>query len=117
MSWIFSQIVEQYAARQVCGFLGDAEGTAISAALVQGLNEAAVVADALDDTSSALSYRKTAANFSKATNELLWNNDLGVYVRSASSNTSFRVADIAFAISSGVASEEHAKSSLAKLAA
>ena len=56
-----------------------------------------MVADALDDTSSALSYRETAASVSKAINELLWNDNLGVYVRSASSNTTVGVADIAFA--------------------
>lgn len=115
ISWILSQIDSNTQLVKFGGFLGDAEGTAISAALVQGLNEAAVVADALDDTSSALSYRETAANVSKAINELLWNDNMGVYVRSASSNTTFGVADIAFAVSSGVASEERAKSSLARL--
>lgn len=116
ISWILSQIDGNTQLVTFGGFLGDAKGTAISAALVQGLNEAAVVADALNDTKCAQSYRETAAKVSKAINKLLWNDDLGVYMRSTSSNTSFGVADISFAISSGVASEERAKASLARLA-
>lgn len=116
ISWILGEIDSNTQLVGFGGFLGDANGTAISAALVQGLNEAAVVADALDDAKSAQTYRETAAKISKAINELLWNDELGVYVRSTSSNTSFGVLDIAFAISSGVANEERAASSLAKVA-
>lgn len=116
ISWILGEIDSNTQLVSFGGFLGDAKGTAISAALVQALNEAAVVADALVDTKSAQSYRDTATEISKAINELLWNNELGIYVRSTSSNTSFGVVDIAFAISSGVASDERAASSLARLA-
>jgi hypothetical protein len=116
ISWILGEIDSNTQLLSFGGFLGDAKGTAISAALVQALNEAAVVADALVDTKSAQSYRDTATEISKAINELLWNNELGIYVRSTSSNTSFGVVDIAFAISSGVASDERAASSLARLA-
>jgi hypothetical protein len=116
ISWIVGQIDSATQLVNFGGFLGDAKGTAISAALVQALSEAAVVADALGDATSAESYREKAAQVSEAINELLWNDDLGVYVRSTSSNTTFGVVDIAFAISSGVATEERAASSLARLA-
>ncbi|OOQ84388.1 glycoside [Penicillium brasilianum] len=116
ISWLLGEIDSHTNLVGFGGFLGDANGTAISAALVQALNEAAIVANALDDAKSTQKYLDTAAKLSKAINEHLWNDDLGVYVRSTSSDTSYGVADIAFAISSGVASGERAASSLARIA-
>ncbi|KAJ5682304.1 glycoside hydrolase family 78 protein [Penicillium macrosclerotiorum] len=115
ISWMTNQIDNTTGLAGIGGFLGSANGTAISAAVVQGLNEAAMVADALSDTNTASLYRNIASKVSKAINEKLWNAKLGVYVSSISTNTTFSVADIAFAITSGVASDERVKLSLARL--
>ncbi|KAJ5605310.1 glycoside hydrolase family 78 protein [Penicillium lagena] len=116
ISWMISQVNSTTHLVDFGQFIGPPSGTAVSAALVQELNEAAEVGDALDDKESAAVYRKNAVQISEAINELLWNAKLGAYMLTTSSNTSFSVAGVAFAISSGVANKIRATSSLAKLA-
>ncbi|KAJ5097361.1 glycoside hydrolase family 78 protein [Penicillium angulare] len=116
ISWMINQIDKETRLVGLGGFIGDANGTAISAAVVQSLKEAATVADALQDSNSAKKYRKIAGEVSKAINARLWNPETSVYSHSISSNTSYGVLDIAFAITSGVANGKRATASLTKLA-
>ncbi|KAK5952291.1 hypothetical protein OHC33_006764 [Knufia fluminis] len=103
-SWLISQINTTTGLAEISGFTGPASGTATSAMLVQALNEAATVATALNDTASAKNYTTTASNLADAIDTSLWNEDLGIYSTSLSAPSNFSVADISFAITSGIAS-------------
>lgn len=97
------------------GFLGPSFGCAISAALVQGLNGAAVIADAIGYTSPAAQYRAAAASIATGINTHLWNPTLGIYSLSTTSPSDFSLAGLSFAITSGVADADRATKALAAI--
>jgi hypothetical protein len=97
------------------GFIGPANGTAVSSCMVQGLRGAATIASLLNDEEANVKYDDMASKIAKGINTHLWNEELGVYGLSTDSMGNFSVAGISFAITSGVASSSRAASSLAKL--
>lgn len=114
--WIVTQISSTTGLITFGGFIGPSNGTAVNAAVCQALNEAALVGDDVGDTATAAAYRNTAADLAKAINALLWNDNLGVYSLSTSDSSDYSITGVAFAITSGVASQERANLSLARIA-
>lgn len=96
-------------------FLGAGAGVAVNAASVQCLNGMARVAEAIGDTESAESWANFASDLKDTINSLLWNDTLGTYQLSTSAPEDFGVNGIAFTITSGVANDTQALSSIAKL--
>lgn len=103
VSWMISQINASTGLAEIGGFIGPASGTATSAALVQALNAAAVVAQAANDAEYAAYCSANASIIANAIESLLWNEELGVYATSLSAPSNFSVADTSFAITSGIA--------------
>lgn len=97
-------------------FLGPGAGIAVNAAAVQCYNGMARVAEAIGDAESAETWANFASDLKDTINTLLWNDTMGVYALSTSKPEDFDVSGIAFAITSGVANESQALSSIAKLA-
>lgn len=97
-------------------FLGAGAGIAVNAASVQLYNGMARVAASIGDSESAEAWATFGSELKDTVNTLLWNETMGVYSLSASEPDAFGVNGIAFAITSGVANETQALSSIAKLA-
>lgn len=97
-------------------FLGDANGTAPSAAFVHALTKAASLATALGDNSTAAAWTATANSVKHAINTQLWNPDTGTYAQSLSLPTTSSLTSTAFAILSNTAPLSRATSALAALA-
>lgn len=93
-------------------FIGPASGSAVNGASVQALNGMALVATAVGDHESAISWSNFASSLNNTFNERLWNEKLGIYSIEEADEDNFSVAGIAFSITSGVASVSRALSSL-----
>lgn len=103
ISWLIAQVNSTTGLAEISGFTGPASGTATSCQLVEALQTAALIAAELGDIDSATNYTAVAGVLSDAVYNLLWNEDIGVYATSLSAPSNFSVADISFAITSGVA--------------
>lgn len=103
ISWLLSQVNATTGLAEISGFTGPAAGTATSCQLIEALKGAAVIATDLGDIRSATNYTSVAQTISDAVYSSLWNEDLGVYATSLAAASNFSVADISFAITSGVA--------------
>lgn len=99
-------------------FLGPVNGSlAVSCAAVQALNGVADVATSIGDSSTAQKYKSAADTMASAINTRLWNSALGVYALSPASPNDFSTSGVGFCISSGVANQTQAESSIAALSA
>lgn len=103
VSWLLSQINTTTGLADISGFIGPSSGTATSASLVQALNDAGRIAEAVGDEVYASYCSGNATRVASAIENLLWNEELGVYATSLSAPLNFSVADISFAITSGIA--------------
>ncbi|KAK4057787.1 hypothetical protein OIO90_001006 [Microbotryomycetes sp. JL221] len=95
-------------------FKGAPNGTASSSMFVETLNNVAILADAVGDSSSATSYRAQAEKTKTAVNTLLWRPETGSYALSTT-NDAFSYIDLAFSSSSGVANATQIASQVARL--
>ncbi|KAG6617727.1 Glycoside hydrolase [Phytophthora cinnamomi] len=82
---------------------------AVDAAAVQCLDGMARVARVVGDWESANAWVDTAASVKTAINDLLWNDTLSNYALDVSTPEVYGVSAIAFALTSGVASETQIK--------
>lgn len=103
ISWLLSQINSTTGLAEIGGFTGPASGTATSAQLVQALNAAANIAAVAGDQEYANYCSGNASTVANAIESLLWNEELGVYATSVTALSNYSVADISFAITSGIA--------------
>lgn len=94
-------------------FIGAAAGVAVNSAAVQAYRGMARVADAVGDSASASNWTVLANELADAINSQLWNAELGVFADAVATPEQFSVSGVAFAITSGVANESQALSSLA----
>ncbi|KAI9730686.1 MAG: hypothetical protein M1834_005654 [Cirrosporium novae-zelandiae] len=115
IAWILSNVDDSTHLVTFSGFLGNANSSAISAALVKALNGVATIGDALNDTKVADEYRATAELVKEGINTHLWNSDLGVYSMDLQNPDDFSITSIAFSIISGVANSTRAESCLSQL--
>lgn len=119
MSWLTQQIdnstglvdVTQYGA-----FLGPGNGTAVNSAAVEAYRSMAAIAIAVDDGESADSWNSLADSLTANVQSKLWNSHLGVFSDSSADPTSYSVAGLSFAITSGVATASQARSCISALA-
>ncbi|KAK8016026.1 hypothetical protein PG991_008914 [Apiospora marii] len=84
---------------------------------VQVLREFGELAEAVGDDSAASNYAALAAGMTKAIQETLWDDDLGVFSLAVNDRGNFSVPGIAFCITSGVATDDQANRSIAALRA
>ena len=96
-------------------FTGPSNGTAPSSLMVLALRQLIPVAEAVQDYSTAASYKATADKLSGTINKKLWNEELGTYSLSTASPGNFSAAGIAFAIRAGIANASQAAMSISKL--
>lgn len=96
-------------------FLGPANGTATTGLFAYMLDKIAPLARALGDEEAFNLYTLTAEKLRDALNRELWNEQLGTYALSTSSQGNFSLTGIAWSILSGAANETQAASSIAKL--
>ena len=96
-------------------FTGPSNGTAPSSLMVLALRQLVPVAEAVQDFTTAASYKAAADKLSNAINRELWNEELGVYSLSTTALEDFSAAGIAFAIRAGVANATQAALSISKL--
>ena len=96
-------------------FTGAVNGTAPSSLMVLALRQLIPIAEAVQDDSTAASYKTAADKLSAAINKELWNEELGTYSLSTTSLGNFSAAGIAFAIRAGVANATQAAMSISKL--
>ncbi|CZR62695.1 related to alpha-L-rhamnosidase A [Phialocephala subalpina] len=120
VNWLLSQINSTTGLLSMTGFaiLGPTNGgSAISCALLEALNNVALVATALNDTRSAAKYQTASTSLSTAINKLLWDDELGIYSLSPSSPNDYSVAGLSFCITSGAANATQTARSLSALSA
>ena len=96
-------------------FLGDSNGTAASSLFVYSLSQMAQIADEVEETDTASSWRSIASGVRKSINEKLWSEKLGTYIDSTSTRNQSSLASTAWAILSNVANTTQAESALAAL--
>ncbi|KAJ5221604.1 uncharacterized protein N7469_010491 [Penicillium citrinum] len=85
-------------------FVGDSSGgAAVSCLAVETLNGAAKIASALGQSNEEKIYIRSARSLAQSINKYLWNDHLGTYSASRSSQQKFGVSDLAWCITSGVA--------------
>lgn len=120
VDWLLSQINSTTGLLSLTGFafLGPTNGgSAISCALLEALNNVALVATAINDAQSAVKYQATSASLSAAINKFLWNDELGIYALSPDSPNDYSVAGLSFCITSGAANTTQAARSTSALSA
>lgn len=103
VSWLLSRINATTGLAEIGGFIGPPSGTATSAAVVEALNAAAVVAAVANDDEYAAYCAGNASIITDAIESLLWNEELGIYATSLSAPSNFSVAGTSFVITSGIA--------------
>jgi hypothetical protein len=114
IAWLISNVDNSTHLVTFSGFLGEASGTAISAALVQALDGASAIASFLNDPIASY-YSSISKEIADGVNKHLWNANLGVYSNGLADLGNFSVAGTAFAITSGLAPPDRIASSLAAL--
>ncbi|KAK8057208.1 hypothetical protein PG996_011145 [Apiospora saccharicola] len=82
---------------------------------VQVLREFGELAEAVGDDSAASNYTSLADGLTKAIQEQLWNEDLGVFSAAINDRGNFSVPGTAFCITSGVATADQANRSIEAL--
>lgn len=117
IDWVVSKIDSDTGlVSLIIAFLGGPSGgSAVSCAAVQALYELAELASAIGEDDDSARAVAAAESLAQAINDKLWNKELGTYSLSTSSVDDFSVAGIAFCITSGVANETQAASSIAAL--
>jgi hypothetical protein len=114
IAWLISNVDNSTHLVNFSGFLGEANGTAISAALSQALDSAASVASLLNDPIASY-YSSVSKDIADGVNTHLWNGNEGVYSNGLADLGNFSVAGTAFAITSGLATGDRITSSIAAL--
>lgn len=82
---------------------------------VQVLREFGELAEAVGDNSAASNYTVLAEGLTKAIQEKLWNEELGVFSAAVNDRGNFSVPGIAFCITSGVATADQVNRSITAL--
>ncbi|KAL4981851.1 Six-hairpin glycosidase-like protein [Aspergillus falconensis] len=96
-------------------FLGPPTGSAVNTAAVRAFQGMASAAAAVNDNRSHRKWTNLAKTLTKAINTVLWNDEAGVYSIHPSDNANFSIAALGFAITSGIASNNQARRSVAQL--
>lgn len=120
IEWLLSKINKTTGLVSYDGFtiFGPPDGGVVSScSLLQALNQAANVATAINQMTSASMYLAAAKNLATAINTHLWNDKLGAYSLSPESPNDYSLAGLAFCLLSGATNATQASRSISALSA
>ncbi|KAI5206619.1 glycoside hydrolase family 78 protein [Aureobasidium subglaciale EXF-2481] len=98
-------------------FFPDSSGLAVNSASVQALRGAAEIAGVLGDTASASSWTAVADQLTATIQSQFWQANLGYFSDTPQNTTKISVQGLAFVVTSGIASQSQAASSINALTA